>query len=300
MAKPHASEQPKEEPEVFDEEPEDGGRMPFVEHLRELRDRLRNAVLALIGGFFLAYSFKEDLFILMVKPLLPVLARLEQEGKPGAEGALYFNSAIEPFWTYFSMSLWAGIFISSPFIFYQVWKFISPGLYKNERRFGIAFAIASAVCFIGGALFCYVLVLPQVLEFLISFATADLAKQSALINEAAPGAKLSLVPLLTMQQYLSFVRKLLLGFGVVFELPLFIFFLSLIGMVTHRGLWRFNRWWIVISFVMAAALTPPDVVSQLLMAAPLIVLYNLSIGISFIVTRRREAKEARLASGSPD
>lgn len=277
---------------------EDDARMPFVEHLRELRTRLRNAVVALFGGFIITYSFKEDLFVLLVKPLLPVLARLNEQGKPVGQGTtLYFNSAIEPFWTYFSLALWAGIFVSSPFIFYQLWKFISPGLYKNERRYGLGFAVASGVCFAGGALFCYYLVLPQVLDFLIGYATDDVAKQTALLQDSAPGAGVSLVPLLTMQEYLGFARKLLLGFGVVFELPLLIFFLSLIGMVTHRSLWRFNRWWIVLSFILAALLTPPDVVSQLLMAGPLIVLYNLSIGLAFIVTKRREARQAALDRG---
>lgn len=284
------SDTPHDEPEFDDE-----ARMPFVEHLQELRVRLRNSVIALIVGCFGAYTVKEDLFLLMVKPLLPVLRRLNEQGKPVGEGStLYFNSAIEPFWTYFTMSLWAGVFIASPFIFYQVWKFISPGLYKNERRYGIGFAMASAVCFIGGAIFCYVLVLPTVLEFLVGFSTTNLAEQSTVLGQAAPDMNLSLVPLLSMQEYLSFARKLLLGFGVVFELPLLIFFLSLIGMVTHRGLWRFNRWWVVISFVMAAALTPPDIVSQMLMAVPLVVLYNLSIGIAFIVTKRRESREAAL------
>lgn len=285
---------PDELDDELPDELDDSARMPFVEHLRELRDRLRNSVLALSVFFFVAYAFKEDLFIFIVKPLLPVLARLQAEGKPVGDGALYFNSAIEPFWTYFSLALWAAVFLASPFIFYQVWKFISPGLYKNERRYGIGFALASAVCFIGGATFCYVLVLPEVLNFLIGFATADMAAQSKLIGEVAPGVELKLVPLLTMQQYLSFARKLLIGFGVVFELPLVIFFLSLVGMVTHRSLWRFNRWWIVISFILAAMLTPPDLASQLLMAAPLVVLYNLSIIIAFIITRRREKREAAL------
>ena len=280
---------------------DDEGRMPFVDHLRELRDRLRNSVLALIVGFFAAYAVKEDLFIIMVKPLLPVLEDMRAQGDPvDGSATLNFTSVLEPFWTYFTMSLWAGIFVASPFIFYQLWKFISPGLYKNERRYGIAFAAASAICFIGGAVFCYFLVLPVVLDFLLGFATQDVVQQTVLLKEAVPEAQLTVRPLLTMQEYLSFTRRLLIGFGIVFELPLFIFFMSLIGAVTHRGLWRFNRWWVVISFVLAAALTPPDVASQLLMAAPLIVLYNLSIGIAFIVTRRREAREQALTRAPPE
>ena len=141
--------------------------------------------------------------------------------------------------------------------------------------------------------------LPQVFDFLLAYATTNLADISNGIAEYQLGPPIALRPLLSMQEYLSFSRKLLLGFGLVFELPLVIFFLSLIGLVTHRGLWRFNRWWIVLSFVLAAILTPPDVVSQCLMAVPLIVLYNLSIIIAFVVTRRREARDAALDTGHP-
>ena len=272
-------------------------RMPFVEHLRELRIRVRNSVLAMIVAFCGAYAFKEELFVLLMRPLLQVWAKHQATNAAIGEPEIYFGSLIEPFWTYFSIALWASVFIASPVIFHQIWKFIAPGLYKHERRYGIVFAVLSALFFIGGAAFCYFFVLPQVYDFLLGYATTNVSEmQRSLGVEYTLAEPLAVKPLLTMQEYLNFARKLLIGFGLVFELPLVIFFLSLVGVVTHRSLWKFNRWWIVCSFVLAAALTPPDVVSQIMMAGPLIVLYNLSIIVSWVVTTRRERRERRLAA----
>jgi sec-independent protein translocase protein TatC len=270
-------------------------RMPFVEHLRELRVRIRNSVIAIFFSFFAAFAFKEELFVLLMRPLLKVWRKHQLENPAIGEPEIYFGSLIEPFWTYFSIALWASVFIASPLIFHQLWKFIAPGLYKHERRYGIAFAITSAVFFLGGAAFCYFLVLPQVYDFLLGYATSNVSDmQRSLDIEYTLADPLAVKPLLTMQEYLGFARKLLIGFGLVFELPLVIFFLSLVGAVNHRSLWRFNRWWIVCSFLLAAALTPPDIVSQLMMAGPLIVLYNLSIIVSWIITVRRERRQKAL------
>lgn len=285
------------EPKAPNEADLEKSRMPFMEHLRELRDRIRNAAIALIVGMMVAFAFKQELFVLLARPLM-VAWQDHQLANPavGAQN-FYFGSLIEPFWTYFSISLWAGIFVASPFIFYQLWKFIAPGLYKHERRMGVLFAICSALCFVGGAAFCYFLVLPAVYDFLLGYATANLSEMSgALGMKYELGSEVALRPHLFMQEYLDFARKLLIGFGIVFELPLAIFFLSLIGLVTHRGLWKFNRYWVVISVVIGAVLTPPDVISQLFMAGPLVVLYNISIVISYFVTRRREKREAAFGS----
>ena len=271
----------------------DDTRMSFVDHLRELRARLRNSVLALIGGFAVAYTFKEEIFFFLLQPLLDSWDRLRAANPTLGAAQLNFGSLIEPFWTYFGLALWAGIFLSSPFIFHQLWKFVAPGLYRRERRFGFWFAGTSALSFAGGALFCYYLVLPVVYDFLLGYASANVAEISRPFGiEYSLGDTVTLQPTLFMRDYLDFARKLLLGFGLVFELPLFLFSLALMGVVTHRGLWRFNRWWIVISFTVAAILTPPDVMSQILMAVPLVVLYNLSIVLAWLVTRRRERREA--------
>lgn len=272
------------------------GRMPFFEHLRELRTRLRNSIIALLGGFIVAYIFKQELFVLLARPLIDVWAELAANNPAVPDApALYFNDLIGPFWTYFSIAFWAGIFVASPLIFYQLWRFIAPGLYKNERRMGVAFAAASAFFFIGGATFCYFLVLPEVFSFLLGYSSTNLADMTSSIGvEYSLGDAVSLQPLLGMGEYLAFAKKILIGFGLAFELPLVIFFLSIIGMVTHRGLWKFNRWAVVLAFVGSAALTPPDVVSQTFLAGPIVVLYNLSIIIAYFITRRRERAEAAL------
>ncbi len=284
-------------PPAPEDELEDS-RMPFLEHLRELRIRLRNAVIALLIGFVIAFFFSQELFVLLARPLVAMWQEVSAHNPSLGQPVLYFNSLIEPFWVYLSCALWGGIFISSPVIFHQLWLFIAPGLYRHERRYGVAFAASSAVLFATGAVFCYFLVLPAAYRFFLSYSTHNLSDlQRGLGVEYSIADAIALQPLLGMDAYLSFVKKLLLGFGLVFELPLLILFLALVGAVTHRGLWRFNRWFIVLAFVVAAVLTPgPDVISQVLMALPMVALYNGSILLAYMVGRRREAA-ARAASG---
>lgn len=275
-------------------EPEDA-RMPLLEHLRELRTRLRNALIALIGGFLVAFAFKQELFVLLSRPLLQAWDKRVEVDPHLGEATFYFNNLIEPFWTYFAISLWGGIFVASPFIFHQLWKFIAPGLYATERRYGISFVAVSVVFFVGGAAFCYAFILPVVFDFLLGYATENLSEMSrgmGLNYQLADATALQ--PLLSMQEYLGLSRKLLIAFGISFELPLVIFFLSLTGAVTHRGLWKFNRWAMVLAFLGSAALTPPDIYSQAFLAGPLIILYNLSIIVAYVITRRRERREAHL------
>src|SRR5262249_49357835 len=183
---------------------------------------------------------------------------------------------------YMSVAMWAGIFVASPLIFYQLWRFIAPGLYKKERRVGLFFAFFSAVFFICGALFCYYFVLDNLYTFLLSYAEDGLKPQ------------------IMMSEYFDLTKDMMLAFGAVFELPLLIFFLAMVGLVNHRGLWKFNRWFIVLAFIIGAILTPsPDVVSQIMMATPMVILYNMSILLAWRVTINRERKakaiEERLA-----
>lgn len=285
--------QPKPQAQV---QLDENATMPFVEHLRELRLRVRNSIIALLGGFGIAYMYKEEIALLMLEPYRRVWAAMKVTNPAFGEPAMYFTSMIEPFWAFFTMSLWAGLFISSPFVFYQLWKFIAPGLYQHERRYGVGFVAASVIFFSGGGYFCYQFVLEPMYQFLLGFATNNLESMTGGGATASGDANpLALKPMLTIQDYLSLARRLILAFGVVFELPLVIFFLSLVGAITHRSLWKFNRWWTLISFVVGAILTPsPDIFSQILMAGPMIVLYNLSIIPAYIITTRRERAQAAL------
>lgn len=297
-ALPNPAPEPDVDPELEREQQREreleAGRMPFVAHLRELRVRLRNAIIALIAGFVLAIAFSRDIYVFLAEPLrrIWVEAAANNPALATENLAFYPRSLLEAFWTYFSLAFWAGIFLASPFIFHQIWKFIAPGLYKSERNIGVWFAIASAIFFTGGAAFCYFFVLPVVYEFLLNYATANLADMSAAGGKDA----ISIVPLLSMKEYLDFAKKFILSFGFIFELPLFIFFLATAGIVTHRGLWKFNRYAIVLAFVVGAILTPGgEVYSQTMMSVPIVILYNLSIGVAWVVTRRRERRQAHLA-----
>ncbi len=248
----------------------ESGRMPFLSHLGELRDRVRNAAIAFVLAVFICFYFSDAIFEWLKEPLFEVW----RAKKITKEPQLVFLSLTEPFWVNMSISLWAGIFASSPFIFYQLWQFVAPGLYKRERRMGVSFAVFSALFFIAGALFCRYVVIRTIANYMLGFSDATTA------------------PMLAMGQYLDLIRDLMLAFGAVFELPLLIYFLALTGMVTHKSLWKFNRWFIVIAFVVGAILTPtPDVPTQLTMAIPMVLLYNLSIILAWTVSRKR-AKEA--------
>lgn len=272
MVRPAKQTSDDDEPPKADDKDLEGSRMPFLSHLRELRDRVRNAALFFVGGFVACFLFADEIFDWLEVPLRNVW----DVAKHGKFHQTYVTLT-EPFWVNMSIALWAGIFVASPFIFYQLWKFIAPGLYKKERRTTIAFACFSAIFFVGGALFCYTFVLENLYGFLLSYADADLKAE------------------IRIEGYLDLTRDMMLAFGAVFELPLLILFLSMVGLVTHRGLWKFNRWFVVIAFVVGAILTPsPDVVSQVMMAMPMIALYNMSILLAWYVTRKREARDAIL------
>nr|HEX4319034.1 twin-arginine translocase subunit TatC [Kofleriaceae bacterium] len=246
------------------------GRMPFMSHLKELRDRVRNAAIWFMLAFVVCWYFAEDIYAWLREPLFNVW-NAEKIGEPN----IVFGRLTEPFWVDMSIGMWAGIFVSSPFIFHQFWRFLAPGLYKRERRITMTFAFFSAVAFVAGAAFCYYFVLENLYGFLIGYGNKDLK------------------PMILMQDYLDLTRDMMVAFGAVFELPLLIYFLAMIGLVTHRGLWKFNRYFVVLAFVIGAILTPsPDAVSQCMMALPMIGLYNFSILLAWRVTIKRERKQA--------
>ncbi len=269
----------------------DERKLPFLQHLSELRLRLRNSVLALLAGCIIAFPFADTLFALLARPLLVAYS----ERFPDRSFDFFYGSLTEPFWVFFEVAIYVGVFIACPVIFHQLWKFIAPGLYDREKKIAIPFALVSAFMFIGGALFCYFLVLPAAFRFFLSYSTENLAHMGSIL-----GVDINVLPksmgiheMLFMQPYMEFSKKMLVAFGLVFELPLLIFFLSYAGIVTHRKLWKWNKYWVILAFIIGGVLTPgPDIMSQFLMATPLIVLYNLSILIAYIVTRRREREAA--------
>jgi sec-independent protein translocase protein TatC len=245
-----------------------GHEMPLMSHLSELRKRLVRCLIAAVVGFLACFAFNERILIIMLKPLKDALP-------PKSE--LITTTLTEGFVTSMKAAFVAGLFVTSPFIFYQIWKFVAPGLYKEERKVIIPVAAFTALFFVFGALFGYYLVFPYGFAFLANYAS-DIY---------------TLMP--TMKDYFSFSLMLLLAFGLIFETPVFIFFLAYLGVVNSKGLRKNRRWAVLVAFVMSAMLTPPDAVSQCLMAVPMILLYEISIWAAYFFGKERIARrEAKL------
>ena len=225
-------------------------KAPFTEHLEELRKRLMICFIAVIVGFILTYAFKETLFQILTRPLVAAMATGDH---------MMYTGLAEAFFTYLKVSLLAGIMLASPVIFYQFWMFIAPGLYSQERKLLLPVVFLSSFFFVGGALFGYFIVFPLGFKFFLSFATDAIR------------------PMPSMKEYLGFSSKLLLAFGLAFELPLVLTFLARLGIVSVDFLKKNRKYAILLFFIASAILTPPDVVSQVMMAIPLMLLYELSI-----------------------
>ena len=251
-------------PEQEGNDPE-GSSMPFLSHLEELRTRLVRAAIAVGVCFVVAYFFKEELYHYLSLPVKEAMP-------PGSK--LIYTAPAEAFFTYIKVAFLAALVASSPVIFYQLWSFIAPGLYSHERRLIWPFVGVSSVLFITGAVFCYAVVFPYAFNFFMSFATEEIQ------------------PMISLKQYLSFSANLLLAFGVVFEMPLVLVFLGRLGIVNQKMLRKQRKFAILIMFVAAALFTPPDVVSQILMAMPLLVLYEISIWMVAASEKKKAAKDA--------
>jgi sec-independent protein translocase protein TatC len=225
-------------------------KIPFTAHLEELRKRLIRCFIAIGIGFAASYGFKEKIFHLLTQPLI---AAMQTDGK------MIFTGLPEAFFTYLKTSFLAGLLVASPYIIFEFWMFVSPGLYKKERFVLIPIVILSSFFFVGGALFGYFIVFPFGFKFFLGFANESI--------QALP----------SMREYLSFASKLLLAFGLVFELPLVITGMARLGIVTVPFLKKNRKYALLIFFAGAAILTPPDVVTQVMMAVPLMLLYEISI-----------------------
>ncbi len=237
--------------------------LSLTEHLAELRTRLIRSIAAVAVGFCISYAFIEPIFAMLSRPLEKVLP-------PGT--SLIFTSYPEAFFTYLKLALVCGIFIASPFILYEIWAFVAPGLDEHEKKCALPFVVFSSIFFVGGALFGYIVVFPAAFNFLAGYAGRDL----------------KLLP--SVSEYFSLTIKLLLGFGAAFELPIFMVFMALIGLIDARMLRKNRKYALLIIFILAAVLTPtPDVVNQCLLAAPLLILYEISIFLVALIGKRRES-----------
>jgi sec-independent protein translocase protein TatC len=240
-------------------------KLPFTSHLEELRKRLITCFIAVGVGFVVSFGFKERLFNILVHPLINVM----KEGE-----TLIYTGLPEAFFTYLKVSFLSGLIVASPIILYQFWMFVAPGLYKTERRMMAPVVALSSLFFIGGALFGYFFVFPWGFKFFLAFATDTIR------------------PLPSMREYFGFSAKLLLAFGLVFELPLVLTFLAKLGIVSVDFLKKNRKYAILIIFTGAAILTPPDVITQVMMALPLMVLYEISI-IGAKLFGKKKAKEEK-------
>ncbi len=252
--------------------PEDEAHMTFWEHLGELRTRLFYSLIPFIPAFIAAWIFREEAFAVLVIPLNKAWQSLGM-GTP----KLHFSTPVEPIVMYLKQSAIVALLVSSPWVFWQIWSFVSPGLYSREKRLVIPFVVASTVCFTIGGLFGWFYIFPPTFETLMDFAGE------------LPGGSVTIEPTLMMGEYMSFIGQMLLVFGITFEVPVVITFLSLIGLVTYKQLLKFGRWWLVVSSVLAAILTPTqDALSMLLLLVPLVGLYYISVVIAFFIDMKRK------------
>jgi sec-independent protein translocase protein TatC len=241
-------------------------KLPLTTHLEELRKRLIRVLIVLGLGFGICYTFKDWSFRIITKPLVEVLPQ---------NSSMIYTGLPEAFFIHMKIAFFASLFLTSPYTLYQIWKFIAPGLYAKERKYVIPFVITSTLLFVGGVLFGYFIALPPAFKFFVSFTTD------------------ALKPMLSFREYLGLTLKFLLAFGLSFEMPVFMFFLTKLGIVNATMLSRQRRYAVLIIFIAAAILTPsPDVLSQILMAIPLMLLYEISIGVSKFAGRKKvEARQ---------
>jgi sec-independent protein translocase protein TatC len=262
--------------------PDEELRMPFWSHLAELRKRIVWSVIWISLGFAACFNYSEDILKLLMWPMNTKLTVLTSfpylSVVPNAvQQKLHYTTLIEPFWTHLKIALIAGIMLVFPLVMYQVWKFISPGLLPKERRYAAVFVFFSTVFFGIGVLFCYLLLLPFAIPFLLNYKTEHL------------------IAIIKIGDYIDFVLKFLLASGVVFELPLVIVLLSRMGIVSPDGLAKYRKYAFLASFILGAILTPtPDVFNQTLISIPIYLLYEVGILFSRMFGKRKKPPSTEL------
>jgi sec-independent protein translocase protein TatC len=238
--------------------------MPFLAHLEELRRRIIFSVLGILVGFLVCWSFADRLFGLMQQPIIQALRH------HGIGGGLVYLNPTDPFNLYLAVALVLGLFAASPFVFYQCWLFIAPGLYRTEKRYVLPFLVSTVGLFLTGGLFGYKMVYPASLEFLIGY-----------------GERFQ--PMITIGEYTKLFATIIIALGLMFEMPILVFFLALMRVITATWMWRNCRYSVLVIFIVAAVITPTaDILNMCLFAAPMMALYAISIGVAWLAGARRE------------
>jgi len=246
-----------------EEDEEELPRMTLLEHLDELRRRILRTLIVVVVAFFGCFAFAEEIYNVLARPIEPHVDQL------------VFDGVTDPFIVFVKVALLASIFVTSPYLVSQLWGFVSPGLYRREKRYAIPFIFFGSFFFLGGGAFGYFVALPFATEFLVNMGL-----------NSDWGADIRI------ERYLSFAVNVLLGLAVMFLLPIVIFMLSQLGIVTPRFLMRHFRWAVLIIVILSAAITPtPDAINMTIVAGPTILLYLLGVGASALVQRRRKRLE---------
>ncbi|MBM4388050.1 MAG: twin-arginine translocase subunit TatC [Deltaproteobacteria bacterium] len=250
----------------MEKENQEEEKMSLTSHLEELKTRLIRILIVVGIGFGVCYLFKEWSFRVITRPLVDAMP---------AQSSLIFTGLPEAFFIHMKIAFFASLLMTAPYTLFEIWRFVSPGLYRNEKKYVLPFVVFSTLLFGGGVLFGYFIALPPAFAFFVSFSTD------------------ALKPMISFREYLDLTLKFLLAFGLSFEMPVFIFFLAKLGIVNAKMLSKQRRYAILIIFIAAAILTPsPDVISQILMAVPLMFLYELSIFVAKFARRSKPEQEA--------
>ena len=255
-----------------DSEKEPMPTMGFLDHLEELRKRIVYSIVAVAVGTGLSWGYRERIYAVMQRPIMDAL---RNHGL--AEKLVYLNPT-DPFNLYLKIAMLAGLFLTSPFVLYQVWMFISPGLYRNEKRYVMPFMVSTITLFTLGGYFGYKIAYPRALDFFIGFSG-------------------QFQPMITVGEYTQLFLSIVLGMGLIFEMPILVFFLAFMGIMTPSFMIKNFRYAILVIFVLAAIVTPtPDIVNMCVFAAPMLALYALSIGVAWMVhPKQRQARKERQA-----
>ncbi|HEX4783777.1 MAG TPA: twin-arginine translocase subunit TatC [Candidatus Sulfotelmatobacter sp.] len=257
-----------------DTEKEPMPTMGFLDHLEELRKRLVRSIIAVGVGTGLCWGYRERIYAVMQKPIMDALHNHHLEEK------LVYLNPTDPFNLYLKIAILAGLFLTSPFVLYQVWMFISPGLYRNEKRYVMPFMFSTITLFTLGGYFGYRVAYPRALDFFIGFSV-------------------QFQPMITVGEYTQLFLSIVLGMGLIFEMPILVFFLAFMGIMTPSFMVKNFRYAILVIFILAAIVTPtPDIVNMCVFAAPMLALYALSIGVAWLVhPKQRQARKEKQAQG---